>query len=91
LERESGLFWGKITMISAVLSSIPMYFLSFFPLSRWLKREIDSLRRKFLWGRTQQERKAYCLVSWKVYKRKEFGDLGVINLRDINTTLFLKW
>ena len=47
----------RITIINVVFSSIPTYFLSFFPLSRWVERKIDSIRRKVLWGGTQKEEK----------------------------------
>ena len=71
-------------MINVVLSAIPTYFLSFFSPPRWVEREIDSLRRKFLWKGTGLEGKGYSLVNWKkICKRKEFGGLGIINLRDI--------
>jgi len=83
---------GRIIMINVVLSAILMYFLFFFPLPIWVKRDIDSLRVKFLWNGAHRGGKGFCLVNWKrVCKRKEFGSLGVINLRDFNTTLLLKW
>jgi len=44
--KENCSLWN-IMMINTVLSAIFMYFLSFFPLSRWVEKEIDSLRRKF--------------------------------------------
>ena len=83
---------GKITKINDILSVIPMYFASFFSLFRWVERELDSLRRIFLWEGTQREGKAFCLVNWKrVCKCKEFDGLGVITLRDFNNALLLKW
>ena len=79
-------------MINAVLTALPTYSLSFFTLPCWVKMEIDYLRRKFLWSGTQKDGKAFCLVNWKrVCKRKEFGGLGIINLRDFNKALLLKW
>ena len=47
---------------------------------------------KKLWGGTQKDGKAFCSVNWKrVCKRREFESLGVINLRDFNMALLLKW
>ena len=78
-------------MTNAILSTILTYFLSFFSLPRWVGRKIDSLR-SCLWGGTQKERKAFCLVNWKwVCKHKELSGLRVINLRDFNNVLLLKW
>ena len=83
---------GRITMIDTVLSVMPTYFLSFSAILRWTKREIDALRRKFLWGRAQKDGKAFCLVNWKwVCKHKKFGGLGIINLWDFYIAVLLKW
>jgi len=83
---------GRIIMINAALTALSTYSLSFFALPRWVEMEIDSLMRKFLWGGTQKNGKAFCLVNWKwVCKRKEFGGLGIINLWDFNKALLLKW
>ena len=77
-------------MLNVVLSAIPTHFISSFTLSR-VEREVDSLRRKFLWGDSQKEGKAFCLVSWKrVCKHKKFGGLGIINPWDFNDALLLK-
>ena len=79
-------------MINAVLSAIPTYFLSFFSILKWVEREIDSLRRKFLWKGANTERKSFSVVNWKkVCKRKEFGGLGIINLQVFNMALLLRW
>jgi len=41
---------GRITMINAVLLAILMFFLSFFPILRWVEKNINSLR-SFVEGR----------------------------------------
>jgi len=82
----------RITMVDTVLYAISTYFLSFFQLPRWVEKDIDSIMRKFLWNRGNVDIKGFSLVNWKcVCKRKEFGGLGVINLRDFNRALLLKW
>jgi len=81
-----------MTMINAIFSAISTYFLSFFPLSRWVKREIDSIRRRFLWKGAHDVGKGFSLVNWKrVCKCEEFSGLEFINLRDFNMTFLLKW
>ena len=68
---------GSFTIISAVLSAIPTYFLSFFLLPRWVGKDIDSLKRKYLWNGVHREGKGFYIVNWKrVCKRKEFRGLG---------------
>ena len=81
-------------MINSILTAILTYFLSFFPLPRWVKKVTDSLRRRFLWSEASIGGKGFCLVNWnRVCICKEFGGLGIINLRDFNTTttLLINW
>jgi hypothetical protein len=40
---------GKIILTNAVLLSLPMYFMTAFILPKWVIREIDVIRRNFLW------------------------------------------
>jgi hypothetical protein len=40
---------GRLTLVPSVLSSIPTYHLTAFPLSKWAIRHIDRIRRNFLW------------------------------------------
>ena len=78
-------------MINVVLLN-PHLFLSFFHMPKWVEKEIDSLRRRFLWNGMHKEGRIFNLIRWeRACKRKEFEGLGVINLRDFNTTLFIKW
>jgi len=82
--------WESITMINMVLSAILTYFLSFFPILRWVEKNIEPMRRKFLWNRAHKDGNEFCLVNWKrVSKYKEFG-LRIINIRDFNTTFFFQ-
>jgi len=39
---------GRLTLVNVVLSSIPTYHLTIFPLSKWAIKRIDKLRRSFL-------------------------------------------
>jgi len=55
-------------------------------------KKIDAITRKFLWNRVYKEETDFFLVNWKrVCMCKKFGGLGIINLRDFNTALLLKW
>jgi hypothetical protein len=40
---------GCLTLVSSVLSSIPTYHLTVFPLAVWARKRIDGIRRSFLW------------------------------------------
>ena len=39
----------RLTLVTSVLSSMPMYHLTVFPLAAWAKKKIDKIRRSFLW------------------------------------------
>ena len=40
---------GRLTLVSSVLSSMPIYHLTIFPLVKWTKKQIDKIRHSFLW------------------------------------------
>ena len=41
---------GRLTLIRAVLSSLPIYFLSLFKMPQGIVNNIEKLMRDFLWG-----------------------------------------
>ena len=41
---------GRLTLIRSVLSNIPTYFLSLFPLPASVAHKLEALLRNFLWG-----------------------------------------
>jgi hypothetical protein len=43
------LITGRMILINAVLSAKPIYFMLVFLLSKWVIKEIDKIRRRFLW------------------------------------------
>ena len=40
---------GRLTLVRAVLSSIPTYFLTVFAPQKWALKQVDKIRRSFLW------------------------------------------
>ena len=39
---------GRLTLVQSVLSSMPTYHLTIFPLAVWARKQIDKIRRSFL-------------------------------------------
>jgi hypothetical protein len=39
---------GRLTLVTTVLSSMPTYHLTVFPLAAWARKKIDKIRRSFL-------------------------------------------
>ncbi|XP_028059570.1 uncharacterized protein LOC114263262 [Camellia sinensis] len=74
-------FGGRLTFVKSVLSALPIYY---FLICRVLVAEIDKIRSGFLWRDNDVEKKLH-LVKWeKMTKGKEFGGLGLRNIRVMN-------
>ena len=71
---------GRITLIQACLSSIPLYFLSQFRIPMGVANSIEKIMRDFLWSGVSKTNQDH-LMSWEVCccPRKE-GRLGLGNL-----------
>ncbi|GKU96367.1 hypothetical protein SLEP1_g9608 [Rubroshorea leprosula] len=57
-------FGGRITLINSVLSSLPVFLMSFFLIPKSVIKEVDKIRRQFLWG-GDGERKKVAWVAWE--------------------------
>jgi hypothetical protein len=53
---------GRVILIKSILSNLPMYFMSHFPLYVGVATRIEKLQRDYLWGGLGEEFKYY-LVS----------------------------
>ncbi|GLU19134.1 hypothetical protein SLE2022_353990 [Rubroshorea leprosula] len=84
-------FGGRTTLINSVLSSLPVFLMSFHRLPKTVIREIDKIRRRFLWGGAG-ERKKVAWVAWEnICLNKLEGGLGIKNLSCFNKSLLGKW
>lgn len=82
---------GRVCLVNSVLTSLPLYYLSFFKIPHRVAKEIVSLHRRFLWGGVGDQKKV-CWISWdKVTLPKGKGGLGVKNIILFNKSLLAKW
>nr|CCA66235.1 hypothetical protein [Beta vulgaris subsp. vulgaris] len=82
---------GRVTLIKSSISSLPLYFMSLFPIPRSVIEQINKLQRHFLWSGDRGKR-ALSQVAWKVIELpKAFGGLGIGNIFHRNLALLFKW
>jgi hypothetical protein len=83
--------WGRLVLINSVLSSLPMFMLSFFKIPRGVLEKIDCFRSRFYWQNNQYKRK-YRLARWEMLCQPKIqGGLGIQNLDIQNKCLLSKW
>lgn len=84
-------FGGRLVLLKSVLTSLPVYALSFFKAPTGIISSIESLFNKFFWGGSEDHRKI-SWIGWKtICSRKEYGGLGVRRMKDFNLALLGKW
>jgi hypothetical protein len=71
---------GRLVLINSVLSSLPMFMLSFFEIPRGVLKKLDYFRSCFFW-QNDEHKKKYRLTKWEIVcTSKDQGGLGVLNL-----------
>jgi hypothetical protein len=82
---------SRLVLIKSCLAGIPIYLLSFIKFSKWAVKLIESQMAHCLWNDGENAHK-YHLASWKqVTIKKEYGVLGVPDLRELNLCLLGSW
>jgi len=82
---------GRLVLINSVLSSLPMFMMSFFEIPRGILKKLDYFRSRFFW-QSDEHKKKYRLTKWEVVcTPKDQGGLGVLNLGVHNKCLLSKW
>jgi hypothetical protein len=84
-------FGGRITLINSVLSSLPLYYFSFYRAPCCVIKSLERIQHNFLWGCGIAAKKI-CWVKWdQICLPKARGGLGVKNLDLFNLALLGKW
>lgn len=81
---------GRLTLISSVTASIPIYSMQTAKLPVQLCHDIDKLNRNFLWGDIDGKKKVH-LVNWDtICQPKSIGGLGIKKTSDMNQAMLAK-
>jgi len=81
---------GQVCLIKSVISTLPLYYLSFFKIPRSVIKDLVRLQRNFLWG-WGYEAKKIAWISWgSICRLREAGGL-IRDIDNFNTTLLAKW
>jgi hypothetical protein len=83
---------GRKELIRSVISSLPVYLLTAIKPPKKFFKELDKLRRRFLWAGDDQLTGGKCKVAWpKVCTPTEKGGLGIKDLEAFSRSLRLRW
>jgi len=84
-------YGGRLVLLKSCLASIPIYLLSIIKFPIWAIEMINSQMAHFFWDNSE-ERHKYHLARWPmITQKKEFGGLGVPDLRTLNICLLASW
>ena len=84
-------YGDRSVLINSVLTSLPMFLLSFFLIPVGVRKRLDYFRSRFFW-QSDSVKKKYRLTKWNIVCRpKDQGGLGIQVLDIKNKCLLSKW
>jgi hypothetical protein len=84
-------YGGRLVLLNSILSSLPMFMMSFFEIPKGVFENLDHFTSRFFWKGTTNKRK-YKLATWDILcRRKEQAGLGILDLQLQNKCLLAKW
>jgi len=91
METKIHIMGGRVTLIQAALTSILIYFLSFFRIPKSVVEKLHRIQHRFLWGGGLDHKKI-AWIKWEaVCLPKEKGGLGIKDIDTFNLALLGKW
>ena len=60
-------YGDRLILINSVLTSLPMFMLSFFEIPKGVRKRLDMFRSRFFWQSDGQKRK-YRLTKWEIIR-----------------------
>ena len=82
---------GRLTLVNSVLNAILTYYLSVLHFHVNVEKELDKIKRHFLWKSQSGSSQSYCLAKWKnICRDKNQDGLGIVNLKNFNSAMKCK-
>jgi len=83
---------GRLTLVKSTLSALPFYLTMSDKLPSWVIKEIDSLRRNFLWSGKEAAVRGKNMVAWEtICTPTSCGGLGLVDMRLSGFALRVRW
>jgi hypothetical protein len=84
-------YGDRLVLVNSVLTSLPMFMLSFLEIPKGVRKRLDFYRSSFFW-QEEDDKKKYILFKWNIVCRpKDQGGLGIEVLELKNMCLLSKW
>jgi hypothetical protein len=84
-------YGDRLVLIYSILTSLPMFLLSFFEILKGVRKRLDFYKSQFFW-QSDQTKKTYILTRWNIICwPKDQGGLGIKVLDNKNSCLLSKW
>jgi hypothetical protein len=83
---------GRRELVKTVLSTLPTHLLAVIKLPKRFYKDVDKLRRRFLWVGDQEIHGGECKVNWsRVCCPLNYGGMGLTDLENFGRALHLRW
>jgi ribonuclease HI len=81
---------GRITLAKSVIQAIPIYPMMSTPIPKSCLKEIEKVQRAFIWGDTEEKKKAH-MISWETLTQPKWsGGVGLRKLQPMNDACLMK-
>jgi hypothetical protein len=83
---------GRSVMVQSVLAGMLIYIAMAVDLPSATMKDIDKIRKGFLWCGQKNVMDGYCVVAWgRVCRSRELGGLGIFNITELGWALKMRW